>query len=80
MHPLSTGPLSGCVPVSRPFHRSCKACGEHVFLTTKHVVIRDDPDYGHKYLCWECWEDICASAMIGYEIRMQEVEATRVTQ
>jgi hypothetical protein len=51
-----------------------------VFLTSKHVVLREYPDYGHDYLCWECWKDICASAMIGYEIRLAKGEATRVTR
>jgi hypothetical protein len=66
--------------VSSAFARPCKACHEQVFLTSKHVVLRERPDYGHDYLCWECWEDICASAMIGYEIRLAKGEATRVTQ
>jgi hypothetical protein len=51
-----------------------------VFLTSKHLLIRDEPGYGQHYLCWDCWTDICASAMIGYEIRTARGEATRVTR
>jgi hypothetical protein len=51
-----------------------------VFRTSRHVVLREHPDHSYEYLCWECWVDICASAAIGYEIRLAKGEATRVTQ
>jgi hypothetical protein len=49
-----------------------------VFLTSKHLLIRDEPGYGQQYLCWECWTEICASAVIGYEIRAVKGEVTRL--
>jgi hypothetical protein len=51
-----------------------------VLLASRHVTIRDEVGLGPRFLCWECWEDICASAMIGYEIRTAKGEATRVTR